>query len=239
MRLNKYLARCGIGSRRKCDEFIDAGKIKINGSIIKDFSYKVKENDYVQFKNRIINFVDENFIYLVNKPRGYISTLSDPKGRKKVVDLISSDVRLFNIGRLDYNTTGLILFTNNGDIANKLLHPKNKINKKYYVESSDKLSDSDIKMIKNGFKIPGFGIVKAGISLLEVTREKHFIWDVVLSQGKNREIKRIFNHFNNSVRKLHRYEFAGIKLGNIKSGKYRRIRYNELIKKTDLNKIKF
>ena len=239
MRLNKYLTRCGIGSRRKCDEFIDSGKIKINGSIIKDFSYKVKENDYVQFKNRIINFVDEDFIYLVNKPRGYISTLSDPKGRKKVVDLIPSDVRLFNIGRLDYNTTGLILFTNNGDIANKLLHPKNKINKKYYVESSGKLSDSDIKMIKNGFEIPGFGIVKAVISLLEVTREKHFIWDVVLSQGKNREIKRIFNHFNNSVRKLHRYEFAGIKLGNIKSGKYRRIRYNELIKKTDLNKIKF
>ena len=239
MRINKYLARCGIGSRRKCDEFIESGKIKINGSIIKDFSYKVKDNDYVQFKNRIINFIDEDFIYLVNKPRGYISTLFDPKGRKKVIDLIPTNVRLFNIGRLDYNTTGLILFTNNGDIANNLLHPKNKINKKYYVESSDKLSDNDIKMIENGIKIPDFGIVKASISLLEVTKQKHFIWDVVLSEGKNREIKRIFSYFNSSVRKLHRYEFAGIKLGNIKSGKYRRISYKELRKKTDFNKIKF
>ena len=236
MRLNKYLARCGIGSRRKCDEFIDKGQIKINGSITKDFSYKVQDNDYVQFKNKILNFVDEDYIYIVNKPRGYISTLHDPKGRKKVIDLIPTDIRLFNIGRLDYNTTGIILFTNNGDISNDLLHPKNKIIKKYYVESSSKLSKNDILSIENGLEIPDFGTVRAKISLLEVKDKDHFIWEVVLTEGKNREIKRIFKHFDSFVRKLHRYEFSGIQLGNIKSGKYRRISYkqfkkNNLIKK--------
>tara|TARA_B100000579_G_C22848308_1_gene865771 strand:+ start:4123 stop:4833 length:711 start_codon:yes stop_codon:yes gene_type:complete len=236
MRLNKYLARCGIGSRRACDEFISSGKIKINGAIIKNFSYQVKENDYVQFKNKILNYINEDYIYIVNKPRGYVSTLNDPKGRKKVIDLIPSDVRLFNIGRLDYNTTGIILFTNNGDISNKLLHPKNQIVKKYYVESSTRLKKEELDIVKKGLKIQDFGVVKADISLLEKKDKEHFIWDVILKEGKNREIKRIFSYFDSSVRKLHRYEFAGIKLGDIKSGKFRRISYKQLKNKISLKK---
>ena len=231
MRLNKYLARCGIGSRRQCDEFIDKGQIKINGIINRNFSYQVQDDDYVQFKNKILNYIDEDYIYIVNKPRGYISTLNDPKNRKKVIDLIPTDIRLFNIGRLDYNTTGIILFTNNGDIANKLLHPRNKIIKRYYVETSSKLSKNNIDIIRNGLKIPDFGTVKADISLLEVKDKDHFIWDVVLTEGKNREIKRIFSYFDSVVRKLHRYEFAGVQLNNIKSGKYRRISYKQFKKK--------
>jgi len=226
MRLNKYLARCGIGSRRKCDEFIDKGQIKINGSITKDFSYKVQDNDYVQFKNKILNFVDEDYIYIVNKPRGYVSTLYDPKGRKKVIDLIPTDIRLFNIGRLDYNTTGIILFTNNGDISNDLLHPKNKIIKKYYVESSSKLSKDDIVNIENGLEIPDFGTVRAKISLLEIKDKDHFIWEVVLTEGKNREIKRIFAHFDVQVTLIHRFEFANLQLGKIKDGKYKLLPHN-------------
>ena len=183
MRLNKYLARCGIGSRRQCDEFISKGQIKINGSIIKNFSYQVQDNDYVQFKNKILDFVDEDYIYVVNKPKGYVSTLSDPKGRKKVVDLIPTDIRLFNIGRLDYNTTGIILFTNNGDISNDLLHPKNQITKKYYVESSSKLKKDDIEAIENGFKIHDFGIVRAKISLLETKDKNHDKFDELLNRS--------------------------------------------------------
>ena len=236
MRLNKYLARCGIGSRRAWDEFIGNGKIKINGTIIKNFSYQVKEDDYVQFKNKILNYIDEDYIYIVNKPRGYVSTLNDPKGRKKVIDLIPSNVRLFNIGRLDYNTTGIILFTNNGDISNKLLHPKNQILKKYYVESSTRLKKEELDIVRKGLKIPDFGIVKADISLLEKKDKESFIWDIILKEGKNREIKRIFGYFNSSVRKLHRYEFAGIKLGNIKSGKFRRISYKQFKNKISLKK---
>ena len=228
MRLNKYLARCGLGSRRKCDSFIEQGLIKVNGKKIKDFSIKVSENDFVQFKNRILNYVEENYLYIVNKPRGYISTLDDPRGRKKVIDLIDSNIRLFNIGRLDYNSTGLILFTNNGDVANILLRPENKFDKKYYVETDGKLSKDDIFSIKKGLKIPDFGMVRADISFLESNKKEHYIWDVKLIEGKNREIKRIFGYFDISVNKLHRYEFAGIKLGNIKSGKYKRISFNQI-----------
>ena len=228
MRLNKYLARCGLGSRRKCDSFIEQGLIKVNGKKIKDFSIKVSENDFVQFKNRILNYVEENYLYIVNKPRGYISTLDDPRGRKKVIDLIDSNIRLFNIGRLDYNSTGLILFTNNGDVANILLRPENKFDKKYYVETDGKLSKDDIFSIKKGLKIPDFGMVRADISFLESNNKEHYIWDVKLTEGKNREIKRIFGYFDISVNKLHRYEFAGIKLGNIKSGKYKRISFNQI-----------
>lgn len=228
MRLNKYLARCGLGSRRKCDSFIEQGLIKVNGKKIKDFSIKVSDNDFVQYKNRILNYVEENYLYIVNKPRGYISTLDDPRGRKKVIDLIDSNIRLFNIGRLDYNSTGLILFTNNGDVANILLRPENKFDKKYYVETDGKLSKDDIFSIKKGLKIPDFGMVRADISFLESNNKEHYIWDVKLTEGKNREIKRIFGYFDISVNKLHRYEFAGIKLGNIKSGKYKRISFNQI-----------
>ena len=228
MRLNKYLARCGLGSRRKCDSFIEQGLIKVNGKKIKDFSIKVSENDFVQFKNRILNYVEENYLYIVNKPRGYISTLDDPRGRKKVIDLIDSNIRLFNIGRLDYNSTGLILFTNNGDVANILLRPENKFVKKYYVETDGKISKDDICSIKKGLKIPDFGMVRADISFLESNKKEYYIWDVKLTEGKNREIKRIFGYFDISVNKLHRYEFAGIKLGNIKSGKYKRISFNKI-----------
>ena len=228
MRLNKYLARCGLGSRRKCDSLIEQGLIKINGKKIKDFSIKVSENDFVQFKNRILNYVEENYLYIVNKPRGYVSTSDDTKGRKKVIDLIDSNIRLFNIGRLDYNSTGLILFTNNGDIANILLRPENKVEKKYYVETDGKLSKDDIFSIKKGLKIPDFGMVRADISFLESNNKEHYIWDVKLNEGKNREIKRIFGYYDISVNKLHRYEFAGIKLGNIKSGKYKRISFKQI-----------
>ncbi len=222
MRINRYLARCGIGSRRDCDEYIKNKQIKINGKILDDFSYSVKNNDCVQYKNKNLSFIKEDYIYLLNKPKGYISTSRDPRGRKKIIDLIPTDIRLFSIGRLDYNSTGIILLTNNGDIANKLLHPKNQIIKKYYVESKKKISKKNINFIKEGLIIPEIGKVQAKIDLLKSSKD-YFIWDVVLKEGKNREIRRIFSYLNNKVNKIHRYEFAGIKLGNIKSGKYKRI----------------
>ena len=222
MRINRYLARCGLGSRRDCDEHIKNKKIKINGKILDDFSYSVKNNDCVQYKNKNVTFINEDYIYLLNKPKGYICTSNDPRGRKRIIDLIPTQIRLFSIGRLDYNSTGIILLTNNGDIANKLLHPKNRIIKRYYVESKKKITKKNIDIIKDGLIIPEIGKVQAEINLLKASRDS-FIWNVVLKEGKNREIRRIFSYLNNKVNKIHRYEFAGIKLGNIKSGKYKRI----------------
>ena len=232
MRLNKFLARCGIGSRRKCDEFIEQKRIKVNGKITDYFSYIVKSSDYIQYNNKILNLIDEDYIYILNKPRGYVSTSNDPKGRKKVVDLIKTEVRLFNVGRLDFNTTGLILFTNNGDIANKLLHPKNEVIKKYYVESLDKFSDDDLIKIKKGFNINGLGKVSANIKLEQRKSKNSYIWNIELSSGKYRIIRRIFSFYNIQIKKLHRYEFAGIQLNNLKSGEYKRMKlskFNEIV----------
>ncbi|MBI45756.1 MAG: hypothetical protein CMG66_06310 [Candidatus Marinimicrobia bacterium] len=233
MRINKYLARCGVGSRRQCDEYIKNRKIKVNGNVIDNFSYSVRDSDCVQYKGKNLTFVVENYIYIVNKPRGYMCTSDDPRGRKKVIDLIPVNVRLFNIGRLDYNTTGIILFTNNGDLANSLLHPSNQVQKKYYVESKENIKNNDIENIRKGLFIPGFGKVRADITLLE-SKKNSFIWNIILTEGKNREIRRIFSYLSNKLKKIHRYEFAGIKLGNIKSGKYKKISYREFNKFTSI-----
>ena len=234
MRLNKYLAKCGLGSRRKCDLLIESCQIKINGEINSNFSYQVNDDDVIQYKNKIINIEDEDYVYILNKPHGYISTSNDTSKRKIIIDLIPTNVRLFNVGRLDYDTTGVILLTNNGDIANRLLHPRYNISKKYYAETKKKLSKKNILDIKNGINIDSIGIVKADISLLTKSRESKYIWDIILREGKNREIKRIFNFYNIQVNKLHRYDFAGIKLGNLKIGEYRRISLKKFLKQVGI-----
>ena len=234
MRLNKYLAKCGLGSRRKCDVLIETSQIKINGKINSDFSYQVKDSDLIQYKNKVIDIVDEDYVYILNKPYGYISTSNDPFKRKIIIDLIPVNIRLFNIGRLDYDTTGIILLTNNGDIANKLLHPKYNISKKYYAETKDKLTKNNLEDIKKGISVDDIGISSADICLSAISKSKKYIWDIKLTEGKNKEIKRIFNFYNIKVDKLHRYEFAGLSLGKLKSGEYKRISLKKFKKLVDI-----
>ena len=230
MRLNKYLARTGIGSRRNCDKYIANGEIKINNKTIFDFSYHVNKEDHVKFRNKTINIVEEDFFYIINKPINYICTANDELNRKQILDLIPIKVRLFTIGRLDYKTTGIILLTNNGDVANKLLLPKNKIIKKYYAESDGKFSINQLKKINKGIKIHNI-IYNATITFENKNNKVGtYIWNVILNQGKNREIHNIFNHFNINILRLHRYEFAGVNVGNLKSGKYRKLKKNEVFK---------
>lgn len=225
MRLNKYLAQCGLGSRRKCDEIISKGKIKINGQIVKDFSFSVTNEDYVQYNNKLID-AETLVTYMLFKPKGYICTKNDKYNRKVIYDLLPSG-NLFSVGRLDYDTTGLILLTNDGDLCYKLSHPKFKIKKKYIVSTDQKLTNSQVKQISKGLRIDNKIKYTATINFLSSEKNK-FFWDVILTEGKNREIKKIFNFFGIKVLSLHRYKFGNLMLGALKEGKYRKIKKSEL-----------
>ena len=226
MRLNKFLAKCGIGSRRACDELIKNSKIKINGTIITDYSHQISEDDYVQCNNKYVEVNLDNYYYILNKPKAYVCSKKDNTKRKLIYDLLPFDKRLFSVGRLDYDTTGIILITNDGDFCQKLSHPKYKIKKKYYVVTNDMLDSKNIDLICKGVKINNDKM--SGKFVLKDKIKKNFLWDITLTEGKNREIKRIFDHFNIKVLSIHRYEFAGLKLGTLKEGKYRILRKNEI-----------
>ena len=230
MRLNKFLARSGLDSRRKCDELIKSGKVLINGKIVTNFGYKVLNDDVVMCNNKYVSIEDDKVVYLLNKPRGYICTSKDTHNRNKVIDLIDTNLRLFTIGRLDRDTTGIILLTNDGDIANSLAHPKYQKEKKYYVKTKGKIEISDIKKIKNGFRLDDGTKVKAKI-FQSSQLGNNYEWDIILTEGKNREIKKIFSNFGAKVTLLHRYYFAGFQLNNLNPGKYRKL------SKIELNKI--
>ena len=227
MRLNKFLARCGLDSRRKCDDIIKNRKISVNGEIITDFSYQVKEEDVILFNGKYLEIEHDSIIYILNKPKGYVCTSKDTHDRLKVVDLIDTDARLFTIGRLDRDTTGIILLTNDGDFSNRLAHPRYNKEKKYYVKSKGRIDTNFLKKIKNGYRLNDGTKVKANIKLLSYSGNI-FEWDIVLKEGKNREIKRIFSNFDSKVTLIHRYSFCGIELNNLKNGKYRKMSDKEI-----------
>ena len=227
MRLNKFLARCGVDSRRKCDELIRNNKVSVNGNIVTNFGYQVLGDDIVMCEGKYVNIEYDKIVYLLNKPKGYICTSKDTHNRNKVIDLIDTKLRLFTIGRLDRDTTGIILLTNDGDLANQLSHPKYEKEKKYFVKTKGKIESADIKKVKNGCRLEDGTKVRAKI-YQSSQLGNNYEWDVVLTEGKNREIKKIFSNFGAKVTLLHRYFFAGFQLNNINPGKYRKLSKNEL-----------
>jgi len=229
MRLNKFLARCGVDSRRKCDIYIKDKKVSINGKIMTDFSYKVKNDDIVLLNGKYLEIEDETVVYLLNKPKGYICTSNDTHSRLKVVDLIETESRLFTVGRLDRDTTGIILLTNNGDISNYLTHPKFMKEKKYFVKTKGKIDNLNIKKLKEGFILGDGTKVTANIKMLNQLGN-NFEWDIILKEGKNREIKKIFTNFDAKVTLLHRYYFSGFQLNKLNPGQYRKLSKVELKK---------
>jgi len=222
MRLNKYLAHCGIASRRKCDQLIQDRKIFINGSVETDYSHDVSNKDVVVFENKVISLDDNQyFLYLLNKPKGYICTNSDDS-KKRVIDLIKSNNRLYTVGRLDVNTTGAILVTNNGDLANKLSHPRYNKEKKYIVKTKVDIPKEKYLKLKDGLNI-GRNQKAKGIIKRIKKENKYIYWEIKLTEGKNREIRRIFEKLDSEVIGLHRYEFAGLDVRGFRVGQYKKI----------------
>ena len=205
MYLSKYLSFCGLCSRRKSVELIKNKQIFVNEKIISDPAYVVKENDKVKYKNKIIKPLDFKYI-LLNKPKGYITTLSDEKNRKTIISLINDKSlgRIYPVGRLDRNTTGLLLLTNDGQLAQKLSHPSYEVFKNYHVVLDKDFIKKDFEQLKRGIRLKN-GFAKVDIlSYFKNFSKKHIL--VKIHSGKNRIIRRIFEYFGYKIKKLDRFQ---------------------------------
>jgi pseudouridine synthase len=222
MRLNKYLSHAGVASRRKCDDYIKSGIVQVNGKKVTDFSYQVQSTDIVICDRKIVENMKERRVYLLNKPKGYICTNSDTHDRKKVIDLLPTHDRLFTVGRLDRDTTGAILVTNDGDLANQLMHPRFKMEKIYLAETKEDIDEKLLATLTKGIKLDRGEFAKGQIKRLDRYKGR-ILWEVILTEGKNREVKRIFETFGTNVISLHRHSFAGLNVNNLKVGKYRQL----------------
>jgi 23S rRNA pseudouridine2605 synthase len=227
IRLNKYIANAGICSRREADKHIADGKVKVNNKMITELGFKVKPMDAVTFEGKPIR--REKLVYvLLNKPKGFITTMDDPKGRKTVLDLISAagDERIYPVGRLDRNTTGLLLFTNDGELAKKLTHPKHKVKKIYQVELDKPISEEDFLKVEEGVTLED-GEVKVD-KLAILTPDARTI-GMEIRMGRNRIVRRTFEHLGYEVVKLDRTTFAGLTKKDLARGKWRFLKEKEVI----------
>lgn len=219
IRLNKYLANAGISSRREADTLIQSGVVKVNGEVITQMGYKVKPGDSVTYADSLIK--NERKVYLLlNKPKDFITTTDDPQERRTVMELIkpACKERIYPVGRLDRNTTGLLLFTNDGDIATKLMHPKHEIKKVYHVSLSKPLKSEDYKAIQEGLELED-GPVKVD-DIAYVGEGKKEI-GLEIHSGRNRIVRRLFEHLGYDVIKLDRVSYAGLTKKDLPRGKYR------------------
>jgi len=219
VRLNKYIANAGICSRREADKLIEAGVVKVNGETVTTLGYKVKPTDIVEVEGQKIK--NEKKVYiLLNKPKDYLTTTKDPKNRKTVMELIKGAVkeRVFPVGRLDRQTTGLLLFTNDGELADKLMHPKSNVPKLYHVTLNKNFSGSDFEKLVKGIELED-GFIKPD-ALSYVMGKKNEL-GIQIHSGKNRIIRRIFEHLGYDVIKLDRVMYAGLTKKNLPRGKWR------------------
>ncbi len=228
-RLNKYLAHCGIASRRKCAELIKEGHVKINGQIILEIGHKVMKGDEVLFKGKKATIEERKVYLLLNKPKDTVTTSSDEHGRKTVLDIVRDAVkeRIFPVGRLDRATTGLLLLTNDGDLAMKLSHPRYEIKKVYHVVLDKNVSDDHIKMIANGLDLDDGNAPVDSVSHVKGASKNEV--GIEIHIGRNRIVRRIFEHLGYTVKRLDRVYYAGLTKKDIPRGRFRFLSEKEII----------
>ncbi|MBR1890854.1 MAG: rRNA pseudouridine synthase [Clostridia bacterium] len=219
MRLNKFLSSCGVASRRKCDEIISSGKVFVNGVVVENLGAVIDEKkDKVEIDGRVLSLPD-NFVYLkMNKPKGYACTANDERGRKTIFDLVESDVRLFNVGRLDYDTEGLLFLTNDGDFANLVTHPKFHFEKEYVVTVEGEIKESELAVLRKGVVVDGQRMPSAKVKFLSF--DGHFTkLSVVIDEGQNHQVRRMFDAIGKSIKLLKRVRIGAVTLGGLYRGK--------------------
>lgn len=223
MRINKFLADAGIASRRKSEKLILDGEISINDKIMTDLAYQVKNTDVVKYKNKIVKPVNKKYYLMLNKPIDYACTNSKKHDDKIIFDLIDIDTKLFSIGRLDKDSRGLILITNDGDIYNKIIHPRNEIFKKYIVEIDRDFRKEDKYKLESGIDIGGYITTRSKVKTLSNRKIQ-----IEISEGKNRQVRRMFAALGYNVLDLNRISIGKINMSKLEIGKYRHLTNNEL-----------
>ena len=232
-RLQKIIANSGICSRRKAEELISQGKVTVNGKIISELGFKANESDDIRVNGEKIS-AEQKAVFLLNKPKNVISSSSDDSGRTTVVDLIDSNLRLYPLGRLDYDSSGLLLLSNDGELMQKLIHPKYEVEKTYQVTIDGLINDNEISQLEKGIEIEDYVTAPAKVKLIRKNENRYTSFlEITIHEGKNREIRKMFEKLGYHVLKLHRIKEANIELGNLKSGEYRRLKPYEIKKLND------
>lgn len=228
IRLNKYLADAGICSRREADKYIETGAVKVNGKVVTELGTKVSLTDKVQYGGETLRREKLRY-FLLNKPKGFITTSKDPQERKTVMLLMENacNERIYPVGRLDKDTMGLLMFTNDGELAKKLTHPKNLIKKTYHVYLDKNISAEDLKKIEDGFKLEDGFVKPDAVSRIKGEADHKQI-GIELHSGKNRIVRRIFAHLGYNVVKLDRVFFAGLTKKDLPRGKFRQLERQEI-----------
>lgn len=228
MRLNKFMAQCGVASRRRCDDYITEGKVKVNGKKVVQLGRTIDEvNDLVEFEKKILSLKKDLTYILLNKPLETITSTDDDHRRQTVVELVESEKRIYPVGRLDYNTTGVLLLTDDGELTNQLLHPSFKKTKVYHVLIDQKIKPIDLHNLRNGVEIDGKKTLPCKIKELRIIDNCSYM-EIELKEGRKRQIRLMFEKFAYTVEQLDRVEFAGLSYRGLKPGQWRYLTQEEI-----------
>ncbi len=237
-RLQKIIANSGVTSRRKAEELIKDGRVTVDGVVINELGTKVREDSVIEIDGVSIE-KEPKVYYLLNKPRGVVTTAKDEHGRKTVVDLIPTEKRIYPVGRLDYDTTGLLILTNDGDFTNALLHPKNKIDKTYIAKINGILSPPDLMKLKKGVYIDDYKTMPAKIKVRRIDKKNNVSFvELTIREGKNHQIKKMIESVGFEVLKLKREKIEFLTLNGLASGEYRVLNNKEVKKLYNISKNK-
>ena len=222
MRINQYIASAGVTSRRKADELVADGRVKVNGAVLTSPGYHVEEGDIVEVDGVRITPAERKVYYLLNKPAGYVTSTADKEGRPLVTELVPDEVRVFPVGRLDLNTTGLLILTNDGELSNKLMHPSHEFSKRYLVRAQGIVTRAEAARLEKGIDIGGFVTSPADVHLLKHDRNST-IAEIVIHEGKNRQVRRMFKAIGHPVLELCRTGLGNLEIGRLAVGQCRKL----------------
>lgn len=229
VRLQKFMAEAGIASRRKCEEYINQGRVCVNGKVAAIGTVIDPVFDFVEMDGEKVTVCEKKTVILFNKPRGVICSADDPKGRETVMDYFKNyPVRLYNVGRLDYDSEGLIVMTNDGEIAYKMMHPKFVVEKTYSVICEDDLSEEEVKTLTEGVELDDGMTAPAVVSNIRKTRTGKTSLLITIHEGRNRQVRRMMEKIGHEVLSLKRVRIGNLRLGNIEEGQWRELSGNEI-----------